>query len=901
MRICFLILLVFLLPTSLIAQKVRFEKYVLDNGMQVILHEDHSLPVACVNIWYRVGSKDERPARSGFAHLFEHLMFMGTKRVPGSSFDEILEAGGGWSNATTGRDRTNYFSFGPSTLLPTLLWLDADRLEALGTNMDQTKLDRQREVVRNERRENIEMLPYGMAALAVDKLMYPPDHPYHRSVIGSHEDLAAASVKDVKDFFARYYVPNNASLVVAGDFDPARIKKLIQDWFGSLPRKAEVPRLDVKPASLSEVRRASMTDRVQFAKTSMVWHSPAFFADGDAAMDLLAAMLADGKSSRLYKRLVYDDKLATNVVAYQESRLHGSLFRIEATARKGVSLAKIEEAIDQELRRFTSEGPSVDELERRKAALEHSGVTGLQSLTSKANRLNLYNFYLGTPDGFNTDLERYRKATGSSVRKWAEIVLDLQARLILRVLPKQETTAKTRDERPTPEAGKSFTPPNPAIFKLSNGITVHHWARRELPLVELSMQLRGGAVTDGKLKSGRASLMASMLEEGAGPLGALEYAAALERLGASVSAQSGYESIEIDLSVLKSKFDRALPLYADAVRRPRFEEKEWNRVKRLHIQALKQAEDRASSVGRLVGSRVFFGDEHPYGRPVSGTAKSCADLQLSDIRACYERIFFPHNATIFIAGDLSAEDARASLELAFSEWTVSKSSNRAEIPAQPAPRKPKRVVFVHKEGAVQTVVRIYMPGPNYASPERINYNALNTILGGSFTSRLNQNLREKHGYTYSAGSAFVMTPRSGYFIAVASVQAKHTGASIKEFFQELTAISKGNISKLEARKARATNRQGLISALQGLSGILDQATRFAINDLPFAQLGKDMAALESVSNDALNTLAESAFPLDEALLVLVGDRKVILEQLSDLGLPKAVELTVRGDPKARKR
>ncbi|MFQ5505502.1 MAG: M16 family metallopeptidase, partial [Planctomycetota bacterium] len=473
---CFLL---FTLSAS--AQELAFEKYRLENGMQVILHEDHSLPVVCVNIWYGVGSGDEAPGRSGFAHLFEHLMFMGTERTPGSSFDDWMEAGGGWNNASTSKDRTNYFSVGPSNLLPLLLWLEADRLEALGSSMTQEKLDRQREVVRNERRENTEMRPYGRAYLEIDKLMYPPGHPYHTSVIGSHEHLEAATLKDVKDFFARYYVPNNASLVVAGDFDPQDIKPRIAAWFGTLPRRPEVPRKKMAAVELREVRRLTLTDRVQFPRISIIYHSPPFFAPGDAAMDLVAAILAGGKSSRLYERLVYTDKLATEVSAYQASRRLGSLFHIVVTARPGVSLDRIEGVVDEELGEFLARGPSEDELERRKAALEYESVSALQSLRTKADRLNLYNFHLGTPNGFRYDLDRYRRATTDTVRKWAIKMLNRRARLILRVLPEPKVQIRPRAERPDSLATKPFLPQAPEVFELSNGLEVRHWERRELP------------------------------------------------------------------------------------------------------------------------------------------------------------------------------------------------------------------------------------------------------------------------------------------------------------------------------------------------------------------------------------------------------------------------------------
>ncbi|NOX60025.1 MAG: hypothetical protein GXP29_14360 [Planctomycetes bacterium] len=499
------------------AQSVAYEKYTLDNGMTVILHEDHSLPAACVNIWYRVGAKDEAVGRSGFAHLFEHLMFMGTRRVPGGDFDTLMESGGGWNNASTSQDRTNYYSMGPAELLPTLLWLDADRLEDLGDEMTLEKLDKQRAVVRNERRQSVENVPYGKANLAIYQIMFPAGHPYHGTVIGSHEDLEAATADDVKNFFAKYYVPSNASLVVAGDFDPARIKPLIAKLFGTLPRGSQVIHAQADPVRMHGVKTLTFTDNVQYARTHLVYHSPARFKPGDAEMDLTAEVLASGISSRLYQKLIYENQLATDVSAYQASMLLGSLFFIEATAKPGVDLATLEQAIDETVSVLLKEGPTSAELERQKAQLEYSALSGLQSILNKADRLNAYEFFFGEPNSFKADLDRYRTATTTDVRDAARKVLASDARLIMRVIPELKSPPQDpRDEKPKVAAAEPFSPPSPVSFKLSNGIQVHHWQRSELPLVQFQLMWPTGSDFDPPQQSGLTALTTGMLEEGAG-------------------------------------------------------------------------------------------------------------------------------------------------------------------------------------------------------------------------------------------------------------------------------------------------------------------------------------------------------------------------------------------------
>ena len=868
----------------LLAQDVKYEKYQLPNGLTVILHEDHSLPVATINTWYYVGSKDEVPGRSGFAHLFEHLMFMGTERVPGSDFDNIMEAAGGFNNASTSEDRTNYFSYGPSNLLETLLWLDADRLQDLGRMMNQEKLDKQREVVLNERRQSYENQPYGNAELRINELMYPSGHPYHIPVIGTHEDIAAATVDDVKQFFARFYVPNNASLVVAGDFDPAAIKPVIAKLFGTLPRGNEPIHHQADPVKLDRVIRNTMSDTVQYAKTYLVYHSPAYFQDGDAEMDLAAAVLSSGISSRLYQELVYKNQLATEVNAFQSSSLLGSLFYIEAIARPGIELNAIEEKIDAVVEDFKNNGPTAEELSRHKATIEFATVNRLQSLSEKADTMNRYQFYFGEPNSFKRDLDRYRDANIDGVRDWSRKVLTPDARLILRVLPELETEKPDpRDERIKIGKPGDFKPLLPAKFALSNGIQVYHFERRELPLVEMRAVIESGSIYDSTDRAGLAALTADMLDEGAGERGAIEFSNAADLLGASLSFAASREYATGGLSVLRSNFEPAVQLFADAVQRPRFEPKEFQRVQELTIDSLRQDLDNPVKVANLVGMQTFFGADHPYGRPITGSPETIAAIELENVRAFYSSTYAPARTTLLVAGDLTAEEAKQFLEKAFGRW----SATGAKVPAPEIAKlanKGFRVVLVDKPEAVQTVIRYYMPAPAYGDPNRVKLDLLNTILGGSFTSRLNQNLREEHGYTYGAGSRYVLDPRIGYFIASSSVQAEVTGESVKEFVKEFSAIRGGDISAEETTKAQASFRTDLIQNYADLGSVLDSAITLIRNNRPFDAAGEDLKASQQVGQADLNSLAKSAIPYENALLILVGDRKLILEQTKGLGL-----------------
>lgn len=885
--------LALVVPAVARAQELKYEKYKLENGLTVILHEDHSLPVASVNIWYRVGSKDEPVRRSGFAHLFEHLMFMGTKRVPGNDFDRLMEAGGGSNNATTSSDRTNYFSSGPAKLLPTLLWLDADRLEDLGHQMDQKKLDRQRDVVRNERRQTDENRPYGKADLLVEELLYPAGHPYHIPVIGTHEDLEAAQVQDVKDFFANYYVPNNASLVVAGDFDSKKVKELVQKLFGTIARGGEPEHRTGPTPKLEKVVRMSVLDKVQFPRLTFGYNSPAIFAAGDAELDLAANALTAGNTSRLYKRLVYDEKLATSVTAYQSSAQLASLFRIDVLVQPTADLDKVEKIVDEEVARFLAEGPTEAELARAKASFELSRVAGLEGIEAKADKLNEYEYYFGEPNSIARDLERYRKATREGVRDVARKVLTKDARLLLRVLPDESATGPTpRDERPQDGAVTSWKPPVPESFALSNGIKVQLWRRDELPLVSLKVILPGVIDPPGK-RAGLAPLTAELMKQGAGDLDALQLADALSAIGAELDTQAGHEHVGASLTVLQRNFPRALELLGDVLRRPRLEAKEFDRVKELHLAKLAEEDDEPSTVAARVGAKLLYG-EGAYASPVNGSPDVVGAFTLEDAKRAHAACFRPERATVLVAGAVSAADLKALLEKALGDWKAAAAAVAVEAAVTFPAHEGLRVAIVDRPEAVQTVLRFTAPGVRLADERRVTLRALNTILGGSFTSRLNANLREAHGYTYGAGSRFVQQRATGSFTASSSVRADVTGLALKEFLAELTRIRTGDVSDEEVVKARETLRTDAVQSFSTLRGILGAADDLVVSGLELSTLASDVLALDKVTAAEINKLAKEAVAMEKGVLVLVGDRATILEQIKDLGLPEPVTVDARG-------
>ncbi len=427
-------------PDRLTAQTLRvpYETFTLPNGLQVLLHEDHSVPVVAVNIWYHVGSGDERVGRTGFAHLFEHIMFMGSQHVPTGEFDKLLEAAGGDNNGSTTEDRTNYYEDGPANALRLMLWLDSDRMGFLLPEITADKVDLQRGVVQNERRQSYENRPYGLSEENILKRLYPATHPYNWPVIGSMADLSAATLEDVRNFFRTYYTPNNATLAIAGDIAPREARALVERYFGDIPRGPSVTRPTPPAVLLPADVIATLEDRVQLPRVYNAWHTVKAFAPDDAGLDVLANVLAGGRSSRLYRRLVYELQIASDVVAFQDgSRLDGK-FELWTTARPGHALPELQRVVDEEVRKLAETGPTAREVARAQNTFEAQFLSRMERVGSfggKADQLNFYNYFVGTPDYFQRDLDRYLKVTPADVQRIARAYLVGAHRVVISVVP----------------------------------------------------------------------------------------------------------------------------------------------------------------------------------------------------------------------------------------------------------------------------------------------------------------------------------------------------------------------------------------------------------------------------------------------------------------------------------
>ncbi len=888
------------------APTVPFEKFVLGNGLQVILHVDRKLPIVHVNEWFHVGSKNEKPGRTGFAHLFEHEMFEGSKDAPGKYFGRAERAGAnlfeGGVNGTTNNDRTNYFITVPSGSLEYVLWLESDRLATLGDYLTQQNLDAQRAVVKNERRQGLENRPYGRAFKLIVENLFPAGHPYSWPVIGSHEDLTAASLEDVQDFFRTYYTPNNLSLVIAGDFDPAAAKELVRKYFGNIPAGPPLDRPGLFIPALSGEKVVEATDRVPQERVYMVWPSAPFYAPGDAELDLTSLILTDGLASRLQKVLVYEKQLCTDVNAFQQSMEISSFYAVVATARPGASLVEIEKIVTAEIARLGRQGPTAAELARAQTKWEYNFVSGLERIGGfggKADLLNSYNTFLGDPGKFEFDQARYKKATTQDVRKAVERWLDTNDRLIVRFHPEKsgraDETALDRSKEPPLGADTPFHAPQVLSGRLANGLEVFVVERRELPKVAVTLVTRAGSVSDPPGKEGTASLTAETMRLGTKTRKALDIETALGDLGATLQAEAQRESARIGFEILRRHLDAGLGILADVVLNPTFPESEVAREKKRRSDDLEQESRDGTGLARRIRPMLVFGREHPYGRPARGLPDSVQAIRREDLVAFRQARWKPGGSAIVFVGDVTLAEAEALARKAFGGWTG--GAPEAVVIPPPSPAPAGRIYLVDRQDAAQTVVSQLLPAPRRDSPDYFALELADGVWGGSASSRLDMNLREDKGYSYGVFSALVLFREAGEWLATGGVQTNKTKESVAEFDKELKAIAGPRPitpEEFEAQKARII--RGYAQQFEAFSRIAGQIADLWTEGLPMTELQRDYDEASKVTLEAAGAAAVKYARPEKASILLVGDRAKIEPGLRDLGLGEIVLLDAEGKP-----
>jgi zinc protease len=870
------------------------KKFVLKNGLTLIVHEDHKAPIVAVNLWYHVASKNEKPGKTGFAHLFEHLMFTGSEHFKGGAdqraFFEAMERIGATDlNGTTSEDRTDFFENVPTNALDVALWIESDRMGHFLGAIDQAKLDVQRGVVQNEKRQG-ENQPYGVTEELIVKGTAPPGHPYSWTVIGSMEDLNAASLEDVRHWFQTYYGPANTVLVLAGDIDAETALKKAERYFGDIPAGPPVARYEKWIPNIPGTRRQAVSDRVPQARLYKVWNIPPYGEADTSYLELVSRVLASGKTSRLYKRLVYDEQIATAVSAYVDPREISGQFGIVVTARPDGDLERIEKSVDEEVARLLAKGPTEAELQRAKAGHFATFVRGIERVGGfggKSDILAMNQTFRGDPEFYQTPLKFVRQATTRDLQNAAKIWLTEDVYILeVHPYPTYETTSSTVDRSKLPEPGAQGDAKFPAFERaeLSNGLKIILAGRHSAPLVIFELVLDAGSAADQFASPGTARLSMDMLDEGTARRTALQISDELAALGANLNAQSGLDSCNVSLSTLTATLDRALDVYADVILNPSFPEGDFGRLQKQLIARIKRERTDPVSMALRVFPKILYGSGHAYGNPLtgSGTEASVEKLTRPDMKKFHDTWFKPNNATLIIVGDTTLNEIKPRLEKQFGGWKSGDVPSKNISPVEPQ-QKPM-VYLIDRADSLQSVILAGHVAPPKRNPNEIAIETMNTILGGTFTSRVNMNLREDKHWSY--GAFTFLWPARGQrpFIAYAPVQTDKTKESLIELEKELRGIlAKQSITEKEldtAQKNQTLQLPGSWETGGAVASSLGDIVTFGLPDDYFTTY---TARVRSLTVSDVDKAAGQVVHPDQLVWVVVGDRSKVEAGIRELG------------------
>ena len=869
--------------------KIPYQKFVLKNGLTLLVHEDRKTPIVAVNVWYHVGSKNEKPGRTGFAHLFEHLMFNGSENFNQDYFQAMERIGATDLNGTTYFDRTNYFQNAPTPALDQLLFLESDRMGHLLGVVDQAKLDEQRGVVMNEKRQS-ENQPYSMSEELILKSVFPPGHPYSWSPIGSEADLKAAALPDVKEWFKRYYGAANAVIAIAGDVDAATAKEKVERYFGWIPPGLPVTRMRAWVPQRTNTIREVAVDRVPQARLYKVWAVPGYGTRDGEMLDLAAAILAGGKTSRLYRRLVYQDQIATTVTSENERLEIAGMFSIVATVKPGGSVAAVEKAVDEELARFLKDGPTAAELARAKTQALAGFLRGVERIGGfggKSDVLATCEVYTGNAGCYEDGIRWTNEATADEVRSEANAFLAKGA-YILEIQPtptfKEFSKDVDRKELPKPGPTPALRMPTLQRATLSNGLKLILAERHETPVVNFNLQLDAGYAADQGGLAGASGVAMKMVLEGTKRRTSLQISDETANLGANLSAGSNLDMSSVSLSALKMNLDASLDLFADVVLNPVFPEADFKRVQAQQIAAIQREKVQPVALAQRVLPGLLYGKGHAYGNPLtgSGTEESVQQMTRASLEKFHATWVKPNNATLLVVGDTTMAEIQPKLEKLFAGWKsgVVPKKNLATV----APLDKTTIYLIDKPGAVQSMILAGHLAPPRENPNEAAIDVMNTILGGAFTSRLNMNLREDKHWAYGAQTMVLGARGQRTFMAYAPVQSDKTKESLQEIDKELRAIIKDRpVTDEEITKSKLNLTLSLAGERETKGAVLGdiaEINRYGLAEDYFTTYAQRVNALERKD---ISAAAEIVLRPTRMVYVVVGDRTQVEKGLKELG------------------
>ena len=883
---------------------IPFEEFTLDNGLRVIVHTDRKAPIVAVNVWYHVGSKDEPEGRTGFAHLFEHLMFQGSENFDGEYFEPFERVGATGINGTTSFDRTNYFQNVPTTALDMALWMESDRMGHFVGAITQELLDEQRGVVQNEKRQGRNQ-PYGRAWERIFAASYPEGHPYAWLPIGSMKDLDAATLDDVKDWFRTWYGPNNAVLVLAGDIDVETAREKASRYFGHIPAGPPLSRRQEWLAARSESTRELLHDRVAQTRIYRTWNVDSLGTAEADHLSLLAQVLGGSASSRLNARLVHKEQLVSSVTASSMGLELSGIFMVIATLKDGVDPARVEAIIDEELAALLKSGPTRAELAQAKTQFRAGFIRGVERIGGfggKSDVLAGCAVYIGNPGCFRDSLENIERATARDLQAIGNRRL-AQGEYTLTIAPFPNfTTAASDVDRSLglPEVTEFPQVNFPALQRatMNNGIEVVLAERHEVPVVQLQLQFDAGYAADVGRKLGTASFTMNMLDEGAGRRDVLALAAAIEAEGARIGAGTGLDTATISLNALKDRLDPSMALFADVALRPRFEDDEIERVRRQWLAGIAQEKTRPQSIAYRILPPLLYGEGHAYSIPFtgSGTEASVAALTREDLVAFQRDWLRPDNARFIVVGAVTMAEIVPLLEKHFGRW---------EAPATPLPVKEMgvaarpdapRVFLIDQPGALQANIMAGLLVGSTTEDEALDFDMANGVLGGTFNSRLNMNLREAKGWSYGVSSfAFGAKGQRPWMIS-APVQIDRTTDSLKELLRELEEFGGENpAASDEVERVRANRVRALPGRYETAGAVAGAISNIVSYGWPDDHVVREQERTEAMTVEQVRTAAET-LDVNALTWVIVGDLEKIEQPVRDLGLGEVVVLDADGQP-----
>jgi zinc protease len=887
---------------------IKYTKFVLKNGLTVLVHEDHKAPIVAVNTWYHVGSKNEKPGKTGFAHLFEHLMFSGSENFNTTFLNALERIGATNLNGTTNNDRTNYFENVPTSMLDYTLFAESDRMGHLLPVLDQKKLDLQRGVVQNEKRQG-ENQPYGVTEELIVKNTYPVGHPYSWTVIGEMKDLDAASKDDVDEWFKTYYGPNNTTLVIAGDITPEVARQKVEKYYGEIPAGPPIGKQEVWTAKRTGTHRGWVQDRVPQARLYRIWNVPQFGSPEEAQLDLAAQVLGHGKTSRLYKRLVYKDQIATSAAADDDSNEIGGQFDFTITAKPDQDLQKAEAnfrnsetAADEELKNFLKNGPTEAELQLAKTQIFGNYariVERIGGFGGKSDLLARCQTFTGNPECYKEYLKRIQAATPASVKKAANDWLS-DGDYVLEVQPypaNLKTDAKLDRSKP-PAAGEPMSLKLPPMQKatLSNGLKIVLAERHTAPVVNFSLLVDSGYAADPSTAPGTASFSQRMLEEGTPTRDSLKIGEELESLSANFSAGANLDWAFVNLNTLTLTMDKALDIYGDLILHPAYPQKEFDRLQKDRLAAIRREKVQPQAMALRVVPQLLYGKGHPYSLPFtgSGTEASVSKLTREDLAKWHDTWFKPNNATLLIVGDTTLAAIKPKLEKLFAGW---KSGEVPKKNVTKVPEPEKDVVYlIDRPDSKQSIIFGAQLAPPRNDPDAIPLQIVNDVFGGTFGSRINMNLREDKHWSYGVFSVMPAARGQRPYLSISPVETDKTKESLGELVKEYKDIAGGKPiveNELKDQQSNATlGLPGSFETVQQLAGAYSQILQYGLPEDYFNTFTEKVLAL---TPESANEIAKKFILPDHLVWVVVGDMNKVEAGIRQLNLGEIHKIDADGN------